>query len=202
MNGKLYAVAPPGQGRDASVRWTFDFGEHPGTVSLVVAPVPPFGADGVGSGASPTVASDGTIYIGANNSNFYAVSPDGHLQWLFEAEREVAGIWSTAALSADEQTLYFGANKGGIYAINRENGALRWQFGIFASVYNSPTIDRDGILYTGSTVGHVYGVNSANGQRVFDFNAERPVWTTPAIRPDGSLVVADREGRVMLLGAV
>src|SRR2546423_6232001 len=102
----------------------------------VIADAPPPGADGKGSGASPTVGPDGTIYVGANNSNFYAISPDGQLNWLFETEREIAGIWSTAALSADGATLYFGANKGGMYAVNRTDGALRWQYPIVGSIYS------------------------------------------------------------------
>jgi outer membrane protein assembly factor BamB len=201
MNGKVYAVAPPAGGvSEGSVRWAFDIAAHPGRAPLVAAKVPPPGADGVGSGSSPTVGADGTLYVGANNSNFYAIRPDGTLRWMFEAEREVAGIWSTAALSADGSTLYFGANKGGIYALNAADGTRRWQFPIYGSVYNSPTLDSRGTLYTGSTLGHIYALNAATGELVLDFNASDSVWTAPAIRPDGSLVVATTKGRVLLLG--
>jgi outer membrane protein assembly factor BamB len=68
------------------------------------------------------------------------------------------------------------------------------------SVYNSPALDADGVIYTGSTIGHVYGIDGATGKAVFDFDANAAVWTAPAIRPDGSLVVADRTGRVLVLG--
>jgi len=202
MNGKLYAVSPPRDPRVrvGQVRWTFRFAEYPGQHPAVVSHSPPAGADGIGSGASPTVGPDGTIYIGANNSNFYAISPDGHLEWLFEAQREIAGIWSTAALSADGSTLYFGANKGGIYALNREDGTLRWQFPIVGSVYSSPALDASGTVYTASTVGHLFALDGASGRVIFDYNAGAPIWTAPAIRPDGSLIIADRLGRVMLLG--
>jgi outer membrane protein assembly factor BamB len=202
MDGKLYAVAPPaGAANQGSVRWTFDFGEHLGPTPLVTAPAPPPGADAKGSGASPTVASDGTIYVGANNSNFYAITPDGQLKWLYEAEREVAGIWSTAALSADDSTLYFGANSGGIYALGRANGSLRWQLGVPGSVYSSPALDSQGRLYVASTIGHLLGLDAATGQPIFDYDAGAPIRTAPAIRPDGSLVVADTKGRIMLFGA-
>jgi outer membrane protein assembly factor BamB len=192
MNGKLYAIAPPASpaGRSGSIRWVFRFAEYPGTRPPVVHHSPPAGADGIGTGASPTIGPDGSIYIGANNSNFYAISPDGHLEWLFEAEREVAGIWSTAALSADGTTLYFGANKGGIYALNSSDGSLRWQHSIVGSIYSSPAVDATNTVYTGSTVGHVLALDGAHA----------PIWTAPAIRPDGSLVIADRLGRVLLLG--
>lgn len=202
MDGKLYAVSPPGDGgKEGAVRWNFDFAEHLGQTPLVTAAVPPPGANAVGSGASPAVGPDGTIYVGANNSNFYAVNPDGKLKWLYEAQREVAGIWSAAALSADGKSLYFGANKGGIYSLNPADGTLRWRYDLFGSIYNSPTVDSEGILYTGSTIGHVIALSSAEGKPIFEFNANAPVWTAPAIRPDGSLVVADTKGRVMLFAA-
>ena len=202
MNGKLYAVAPPANPtmQRGTIHWAFRFAEFPGNQKPVIGHSPPAGADGIGSGASPTIGPDGTIYVGANNSNFYAISPEGHLNWLFEAEREIAGIWSTAALSADNSTLYFGANKGGIYAINRFDGTLRWQYPNYGSIYSSPALDATGALYTASTVGHVFALDGATGELIFDYDAEAPIWTAPAIRPDGSLVIADRHGRVMLLG--
>jgi outer membrane protein assembly factor BamB len=202
MNGKLYAVAPPAMpnGQPGTLRWVFRFAEFPGTGTPVVGHSPPAGADGIGSGASPTIGPDGTIYVGANNSNFYAISPDGHLNWLFEAQREIAGIWSTAALSVDNNTLFFGANKGGIYAVNRIDGTLTWQYQIPGSIYSSPAVDASGALYTASTVGHIFALDGATGGLIFDYDAGAPVWTAPAIRPDGSMVIADRTGRVMLLG--
>jgi outer membrane protein assembly factor BamB len=205
LDGKLYALAPPASGSaEGAVRWTFNFGENLGPTPLVTAPVagpPTRGQDGIGSAVSPTVAPDGTVYAGANNSNFYAVGPDGKMKWLFEAERELAGIWSSACLSADGSTLYFGANKGGIYAVNRADGKLRWQYKIFGSVYSSPALDRLGTVYTGSSVGHVFAIDGASGREIFDHDAGGPVWTAPVIRPDGSLVVADRGGRVHVFGA-
>jgi len=206
MNGKLYAVAPPAANApaaaasQASIKWTFRFAEYPGSGSTVVSHSPPAGADGIGSGASPTIGPDGTIYVGANNSNFYAITPDGRLDWMFQAEREIAGIWSTAALSADNSTLYFGANRGGLYAVNRVDGTLKWQYSIVGSIYSSPALDATDTLYTGSTVGHIFAIDGLSGRLIFDYDAHAPIWTAPAIRPDGSLVVADREGRVLLLG--
>jgi outer membrane protein assembly factor BamB len=201
MNGKLYAVVPPRLGEHkGTILWTFRFAEFPGHRPPLVTHSPPAGADGIGTGATPTIGPDGTIYIGANNSNFYAITPEGDLEWMFEAEREIAGIWSTAALSADNSTLYFGANKGGMYALNRIDGSLKWQHPIVGSIYSSPALDATGTLYTGSTVGHVFALDGATGGLIFDYDAQAPIWTAPAIRPDGSLLIADRRGRVMLLG--
>jgi outer membrane protein assembly factor BamB len=203
ITGSLYAISPPSSGTQGSVKWSFDFGEHLGPTPLVSTPVTGGGnrgQDAIGSAASATIGPDGTIYIGANNSNFYAIDPSGQQKWLYEAERELAGIWTTAALSADSSTLYFGANKGGMYALNARDGSLKWKFPIFASIYSSPALDARGTLYTGSTVGHVYAIDSATGQPVGDYDAVVAVWTAPSIRPDGTLVVADRMSKVLVLG--
>jgi outer membrane protein assembly factor BamB len=203
VTGSMYAVSPPsGSSNQGSIKWSFDFGEHVGPMPTVGVPVTGGGnrgQDGVGSGASASIGPDGTIYVGANSSNFYAVTPDGQQKWMYEAERELAGIWTTAALSADGSVLYFGANKGGIYALNTQNGALKWQFNIIGSVYGSPALDAGGTLYTGSTVGHVFSVATATGDYITDLDVSAPVWTAPSIRPDGSIVVGDRNGRIMVL---
>jgi outer membrane protein assembly factor BamB len=204
LTGKLWAISPPsGSGDQGTIKWTFDFGEHLGPTPLESAPVtapPNRGQDAVGSGASATIGPDGTIYVGANNSNVYAIDPNGQQKWLYEAERELAGIWTTGALSADSSTLYIAANKGGVYALATRDGSLRWQYPVFASVYSSPALDSQGTLYIGSTAGHVFAIDTARGDRVFDYDAHAPVWTAPSIRPDGTLVVGDRNGRVLVLG--
>ncbi|MBV9328621.1 MAG: PQQ-like beta-propeller repeat protein [Chloroflexi bacterium] len=203
LTGSLYAVAPPsGSGNQGSVKWNFDFGEHLGSTPLLTAPVtapPNRGQDGVGTGASASIGNDGTVYIGSNNSNFYAIDPNGQQKWMYEAERELAGIWTTAALSEDRSTLYFGANKGGIYALDTQSGALKWQFNITGSVYGSPALDAGGTLYTGSTVGHVFSVSTSTGDYITDLDVGAPVWTAPSVRPDGSIVVGDRNGRIVVL---
>ncbi|MGI9145764.1 MAG: PQQ-binding-like beta-propeller repeat protein [Chloroflexota bacterium] len=204
LTGKLWAVGPPsGTGDQGRIKWSFDFAEHLGPTELVSAPVtapPNRGQDGIGSAASATIGPDGTIYVGANNSNVYAVDPGGEQKWLYEAERELAGIWTTGALSPDSSTLYIAANKGGVYALNTSDGTLKWQYPIFASVYSSPVLDIQGTLYIGSTAGHVFAIDTARAERVFDYDAHTPVWTAPSIRPDRTLVVGDRAGHILVLG--
>jgi outer membrane protein assembly factor BamB len=199
-DGKLDAVSPLGQ-----LKWSFEFGQHLGPTPLLVSPTPGpggsgGGASGIGSGASPTVGLDGTVYIGANNSNMYAVAPDGSLKWLFEAQRELAGIWTSPVLSPDGSTLYFGANKGGVYAVNTRDGSRRWQFPVYGSIYASSVLDSRGVLYTGSTIEHLYAINTSTGEPLWDLDVQNQVWSAPSIRPDGTLVIADRGGMVQVIG--
>ncbi len=198
-DGKLYALSPRGQ-----LKWTFAFGEHLGPTPLVTGqtggPGGGGGASGVGSGASPMVDPDGTIYVGANNSNMYAIYPDGSLKWLFEAERELAGIWTTPVLSTDGGAIYFGANKGGMYAVDTETGAKLWQFHVYGSIYASAVLDNRGVLYTATTVEHLFALDGLRGEPLWEYDAHNPVWTAPSIRPDGTMVIADRAGLVHLIG--
>src|SRR5262245_5728524 len=204
-DGKLYAVQPAPAGPEAVIKWTFDYDALPGSPPPKVNARGQFsggGGDGKGAGDSPTIGPDGTVYFGASNSNFYAVTPDGKLKWMFAAEREIAGIWSTAALSADGSTLYFGNNAGGVYALDAATGAEKWQFPVEGSIYAAPELDRDGRLYVGASVGQVWALDAAAGKPVWEWNAGQSVWTAPAITPDGALIVGTRDGEVWALESV
>ncbi|HEY3111242.1 MAG TPA: PQQ-binding-like beta-propeller repeat protein, partial [Chloroflexota bacterium] len=122
----------------------------------------------------------------------------------FEAERELAGIWSTAVLSPDGQTVYFGANAGGVYALETATGKKRWQAPLYGTIYAATELDREGRLYVATTSGHVIALEAASGRQLWDWSANgqpaaTSIWTAPAILPDGRLVVADRDGLVYLL---
>ena len=193
VTGSLYAVSPPtGSGTQGSVKWSFDFGQHLGPTPLVATPVTGGGnrgQDAIGSAASATIGPDGTIYIGANNSNFYAIDPSGQQKWMYEAERELAGIWTTAALSPDASVLYFGANKGGMYALNTRDGSAQVEV---------PGVRLDLQLARARCARHaVHGhqrrarVRARLVLRRAGGRLQRgiAVWTAPSIRADSTLVV-------------
>ncbi len=203
LTGSLYAVSPPSGGNQGTIKWAFDFGQHLGQKPLVAQPVtagPNRGQDAIGTASSATIGPDGTIYIGANNSNFYAIDPSGQQKWVFEADRELAGIWTTACLSSDNATLFFGANGGGIYALNTRDGTKKWQYPVYGSIYGSSMLDSRGTLYTATTAGQVLANDSTNGSVVAVYEAVEAVWTAPSIRPNGTLVVGDRTGKILVLG--
>jgi len=71
--------------------------------------------DGVYS--SPAIGSDGTIYIGSEDGNIYAINPDGSKKWAFLTGDFVE---SSPAIGSDG-TIYVGSGDGNVYAINGDH---------------------------------------------------------------------------------
>ena len=63
---------------------------------------------------TPAIGSDGTIYIGSNDNNLYAINPDGSKKWTFKTGSYVD---SSPAIGSDG-TIYFGSWDENLYAIN------------------------------------------------------------------------------------
>jgi hypothetical protein len=89
---------------------------------------------------SPTVGSDGTIYM-AYDSSVAAVSPKGVTLWTYTA----AGFTGAVTAGPDD-TLYFGSADGLLHALTRD-GSPRWKSLIWPFAYGSPAIGADGTIY-------------------------------------------------------
>ena len=88
-HGRVIALTPSG-----TKVWEYDVIPKPGTAVL----------DDVYS--TPTVGADGLIYFGAETGRFYALNPDGTLNW----KTRLGGInWSSAAILPDGR-LYIGTH--------------------------------------------------------------------------------------------
>jgi len=62
--------------------------------------------------ASPIIDAAGTIYIGSNSKNFYALNPDGTIKWQYQASE---AIKPSAAIGQDG-TVYLASYDGYLYA--------------------------------------------------------------------------------------
>jgi len=133
-DGNLYAVNTA----SGAVKWTFAV---PGI-----------------SYAAPAVGPDGTVYIGADDSVFYAVSPAGARQWSFTAD---APIYTAPAMDASGN-LYFGSLGGTFYSLGK-SGTLRWKFTAGNSISSSPALGANGLVYFGSYDHHLYALNASTG---------------------------------------
>jgi len=62
--------------------------------------------------ASPIIDADGTIYIGSESKNFYALNPDGFTKW----QAELNGTVSSSAVIGPNGAVYIASDNGFLYA--------------------------------------------------------------------------------------
>ena len=78
--------------------------------------------------SAPAIGSDGTIYLGSDDKNLYAINPDGSKKWAFKTNDMVR---SSPTVGSDG-TIYVGSGRRGIgsdknlYAINPD-GSKKWE---------------------------------------------------------------------------
>lgn len=73
--------------------------------------------------------TDGTIYVGSQDNNLYAINPDGTLKWSYATR---ARIESSPTIGADG-TIYFGSLDWNLYALYDEPSVSKSYDSSFAS---------------------------------------------------------------------
>ena len=129
---------------------------------------------------SPAIGADGTVYVGSEDGQLYAVDPEnGNELWRFSAGD---AILSSPAIGADD-TIYFGTQTS-FFAV-KSNGTLKWSFDVGEAVFSSPAVSKDGrMVYFGSTNGRLYALN-ATGTLKWQFQTGDKIVSSPSIGNDG-----------------
>ena len=150
-------------------------------------------ATGGGVYSSPAIGCDGTVYVGSNDNNLYAINPDGSKKWEF-----VTGslVQSSPAIGSDG-TVYVGSGDGKLYALNLD-GSKKWEFATGGAVDSSPAIGSDGTVYVGSWDGKLYALN-LDGSKKWEFATGSGVFSSPAIGSDGTVYVGSGDGKLYAL---
>ena len=139
--------------------------------------------------SSPTIGSDGTVYVGTYGGKLYAVASSGKVRWAFNAGNI---IYSSPAIATDG-TVYIGTgvtfspNPGKLIAVNID-GTKKWEFTAGGAVASSPAIGADGTVYAGSSDGHLYAVSSA-GSLTWKLKTGAVINSSPAVATDGTIYV-------------
>ena len=144
----------------------------------------------------PTVAEDGTIYIGSeDNANFHAINPDGSLKWTYNEIGD--NVYSSASIGSDG-TIYVGTKQLAMHAIN-PNGTQKWVFDMGSdAIFASPAIANDGTIYIGSDDDNFYAINP-DGSQKWVFATTANVRSTPAIGNDGTVYFASDDQNLYAL---
>jgi len=133
--------------------------------------------------SSPSLAADGTIYIGGNDGYLYALNADGSTKWSYPTG---GPILSTPAIGADG-TIYVGSSDHNLYALNPDS-TLKWSFTSGYDITSSPVIGANGTIYFGSDDQSLYAVNP-NGTQKWAFLTGGSIDSSPALATDGTVYV-------------
>jgi outer membrane protein assembly factor BamB len=178
----LYAFYPNG-----TVNWTFKMGDLPGAPAIAddgTIYVPSWDGNlyaifpnstlkwksgiGWGSGHTPSIAPDGTIYIG--DDELYAINPDGTRKWTFNPGKYIDVTSKSHAISADG-TIYIGVSyydgRGGYIIAVNSDGTEKWRHWIHnEAVWSAPSIGTDGTVYVGTSWNHFGRLYAIGGVKI------------------------------------
>jgi hypothetical protein len=105
---------------------------------------------------------DGTIYIGSDDGNVWAINPNGTEKWRFPT----GGNVESSAIVDLDRTIYIGSLDGNIYAINPD-GTQKWFFATGGEVPSSPALGQDGFIHIGSNDTNFYTISQFGDPRNF-----------------------------------
>ncbi|MGC8743688.1 MAG: PQQ-binding-like beta-propeller repeat protein [Verrucomicrobiia bacterium] len=131
--------------------------------------------------SSPAIGSDGTIYFGADNGIFYALTPAGKKKWEFVTS---GAIVTTPAIASDG-TVYVASIDRIVYALNPD-GTEKWRLMPGSGLVSSPAIAPDGTIYVGSVFNKFFAI-SPDGFRKWDFPATGNIISSPAVDATGNV---------------
>lgn len=138
--------------------------------------------------SSPSIADDGTIYIGTS-TGITAVSPTGAVLWSFAAD-DKSSVSATPAIGPTG-TIYFGSQKKTFYAVN-PNGSLKWKIpGLDGEFIASAAVGANGKIYAaGGKKVYCFDDNGGSGSIRWTFTLSKPIqWSSPAIGSGNILYV-------------
>ncbi len=161
---------------DGTVKWTYE--------------------TGAGIESSPTIASDGTVYVGSHDGYLYAISRDGELKWKTKIGTPIekpkyGGLSSTGSTPAiaKDGTIYIASRGQYLFAVSPE-GKEKWKFpiGVAFDSWASPAIGEDGTIYmtSASPKGGVYAINP-DGTQKWHYRVDMGTSNSPAIGKDGTI---------------
>jgi outer membrane protein assembly factor BamB len=156
--------------------------------------------------STPTVGSDGTIYVLSGDGSLYALYPGGAVKWKYHHGDPFYTDGIRSPTLAADGTIYFAS--GGpifsgtfLFAISRD-GTLKWKYPLasFPSEQerSSPALAQDGTVYVGSESGVLFAVNP-NGTLKWQFKVDDDVNASPAIATSGTIYFRSDDGYLYAL---
>jgi outer membrane protein assembly factor BamB len=125
--------------------------------------------------SSPAVVN-GTVYVGSNDDNVYALNAStGARIWSYATS---AQVFSSPAV--DGGVVYVGSVDDSVYALNATTGAYLWSYRTGGAIQSSPAVAY-GLVYVGSSDNNIYALNTSDGRVVWNYTTGWWVTSSPAV---------------------
>lgn len=125
------------------------------------------------------IGYDGTLYAGNTNFNYYAINPDGTLQWTYPTG---SNAWSIAGIG-DDGTIYWGSNDTFVHAV-RPDGQGLWTKRTLGFIAASAAIGSDGTVTIGSFDSSLYALDPQTGKTRWRFKTNDHIYASAALGED------------------
>lgn len=146
-----------------------------------------------GNPVSPSVGSDGTVYV-TDTRGLHAFAPaTGAERWQFALTASSSGV----ALGP-EDVIYIAQRDGALSAV-RADGSLKWSFVSGTTWTRAPAIGSDGTAYLGGSDGGVYAI-SVDGTLLWKVMTGGGINSQPALGGDGTLYIVSIDSFLYAIG--
>jgi len=153
--------------------------------------------------ASPALDSEGNVYVGSEDRQFYTFDSSGALRWSYGhpgvAEQD---FWTSSPVISTAGEICIQARRS-LAAFNSV-GVLTWSFSTYAPEYahpSSPAIGSDGRLYWGTgTVKAVYAIDS-DITLAWSYLTGGTLESSPAVGAEGSIYIGCYDNNIYALTA-
>jgi len=136
---------------------------------------------------SPSVASDGTVYVVDSIDSVYAVSPAGTVLWKHAMDK---GQDSSGITIDSSGNLYIPNLAGHVVSLTSKN-VLRWDVNLGNAIHNSPALSSDSVLIVKDDGGIVHGLNAATGAQLWSYTTVTDTYGGPSISDTGLVFIGD-----------
>jgi outer membrane protein assembly factor BamB len=147
--------------------------------------------------------SANNMYIGGKEI-FISLDKNKKLRWIYEHDTE-GDFRSTSVINESRGELYVGAKaneKSKFIALNVNTGELIWSYHIGRDIYNSPSLDKNGLIYFAAETEKLHIFNPDGTLKSELDLGQQITWCSSIIDSKGILYIAGMDGIVYALQTV
>ncbi len=151
--------------------------------------------------SSPAIGEDGTVYIGNENGNVYALDMvSDTFSWCYPDSLTGDDMGATPVV--DGNNIYVGGENGCIQQLRDDGTSVTelWNYHLKEELNASPVLDPNGNLIVGDDSGYVYSFAPDHSLN-WTFNVQGNITSSPAIGSDGTVYVGTEQSKLFAISS-